>query len=492
MFEFILQFLTTDRVVDQEKISYAPTMNKASIQIQGKPGGTPLLRVQQGVWFGQALAADDCAYVIGQYTQIDGALDTDLFIRATQLVVSETQTLRLRFEEADGSLVQHVVELADWAPLVLYFSDQPDPEAAAQSWVSGRLRTPFDVARSPLFSWALIRLGEDRHRWVQIYHHLILDGRAGAVLQRRVADVYGELVAGHRPGAVDYVPVDELAREETDYRDSARWLKDRDYWRGLLSDRPDPVRLAETLLPAPPAFLRESFELSAPLSDALRVRARAAGVSVPNLVMAAVAIYVHRLTGKRDIMISAPLLGRTGRRVRNTPAMLANAMPMRFQLHPSENVADVLQQAKRQQNAALRHQQFSQDDLRDALSMGPQDDQLAPISVNSMPFDVAQRLGSCSSTTHNLSNGPVPDISFISYEDHPGMGIAFDVDANGQYYSRDALCRHAKRFERLLSSMASSPNAAVGSLDLLDADERDLVVEGFNATDHVLEGPETL
>jgi len=126
-------------------------MNKASIQIQEKPGATPLLRVQQGVWFGQALAADDCTYVIGQYTQIDGVLDTDLFIQATQMVVSETQTLRLRFEEVDGSLVQHVVELADWAPLVLDFSDQPDPDAAFQSWVSGRLRTPFDVVRHHFF-----------------------------------------------------------------------------------------------------------------------------------------------------------------------------------------------------------------------------------------------------------------------------------------------------------------------------------------------------
>ena len=305
-------------------------MNNGSIKFQAEPGGKALLRVQQGVWFGQALADDDCAYVIGQYTQIDGPLDRDLFIRATQVVVAETEALRLRFEEVDGRLAQHVIELEDWTPLVLDFSDQPGPEAVAQRWMDDRLRTPFDVARPPLFSWALIKLSNDSHLWTQIVHHLILDGHAGVLLLRRVADVYSALCLGRLAPGVDMASMDEFVLEEVSYRNSPRWQKDQDYWVDLLANRPDAVRLSGELLPTPPSSMREAFELSAPLSDALRARARGAGVSVPNILMAAVAIYIHRLTGKRDIVLSSGLLGRVGQRARNTPAMMTNIMPVRL------------------------------------------------------------------------------------------------------------------------------------------------------------------
>ena len=51
---------------------------------------------QLGIWFAQRLDPLSAAYNIGEYLEIDGSIDPILFERALQLLVSETETLRVR------------------------------------------------------------------------------------------------------------------------------------------------------------------------------------------------------------------------------------------------------------------------------------------------------------------------------------------------------------------------------------------------------------
>jgi len=61
----------------------------------------PLLRGQEGVWFGHKLDPTGTAFSIGQYTDIRGPIDPDRFAAATRQVVAETETLRLCFVESE-------------------------------------------------------------------------------------------------------------------------------------------------------------------------------------------------------------------------------------------------------------------------------------------------------------------------------------------------------------------------------------------------------
>ncbi len=459
-----------------------PTADLTACPPAGASGLLPLLRSQQGIWFAQRLDPGDCAYIIGQYTEIRGAVDRDLFDSAARQVVAETQTLRVHFEETEDGPVQRIAALADWSLPFVDLSAQADPEAAARHWMGERLAVPFDVARPPLFFWALLKLAADRFYWVQIVHHLVLDGYSGHLVARRLAELYSARLAGGAAPATQVVELAELAAEEARYRGSERWLKDRDYWLARLADRPEtPAGLAERATTGESGFRRSRLELPAALADALREQAAACRATPASLMTVAVAIYLHRLTGRRDILLATPVLGRSGADARRTPAMMANVLPIRLRAIPGRSVGALVEEAARQLRGGLRHQRFAREDLREALGLGPLDGDITAVAVNSMPFDYDLPFGGAPSATFNLSNGPVADLDVQSYEGAAGQPWILHLNANAVRHSEGALRTHAERFRRLLGAIAAAgPEAPVGSLELLDAGERTTVLEAFN------------
>ena len=468
-------------------------MNNPALVRGVAPNLLPLLPGQLGVWFGHKLDAAGTAYTIAQYTEISGPVDEAIFAAAARHVVAETQTLHLVVRDNDSGIVQEIAPLAGWTLDVHDFSRRADPFQAALAWMAERLALPFDPTRAPLFCWALLRLGADRFIWLQAYHHLVLDGYSGNLLARRVAAAYDALVAALPPVADDG-DLPGLIVEQQRYLRSASWTRDRDHWLALLADRPEPARLNARPSRGLGAVTRHGAELPAELSDALRRRAGDAGTSLPGLLLAAVALYLHHMTGQSDIVLSVPVAGRSGARARRTPAMLSNVVPLRVRVEPWHTVADLVDHTARQWRSGLRHQRFPREDLRQALGLGPRDADIAAVSVNSMPFDYDLRFGGARAVTRNLANGPVSGLSIASYESRPGEAMILHWDGEAGLFSEDELDRHAARFERLLARLADAPaEAPVATLTPLDDAERRLVLDGFNATGHALPGaPATL
>ena len=52
---------------------------------------------------------------------------------------------------------------------------------------------PLHPNRDPLFLYALLRLGPERFFWYVRYHHLCMDGFGGALIAKRVAQIYSSL-----------------------------------------------------------------------------------------------------------------------------------------------------------------------------------------------------------------------------------------------------------------------------------------------------------
>src|ERR671915_1004239 len=60
---------------------------------------------------------------------------------------------------------------------------------------------------------------------------------------------------------------------------------------------------------------------------------------------------------------------------------------------------------------------------------------------------------------------------------------AFVISANPEHYTAEELAAHQRRFVALLGQLAVAiPNEPLHRLDILSAEERQSVLEGFNAT----------
>ncbi|MFE7044539.1 amino acid adenylation domain-containing protein, partial [Streptomyces atratus] len=439
-----------------------------------------LMGGQLGIWYAQQLAPDNRAFFISEYIEIHGPVDHDLLVRAADLRVREIETLRLRVRTVDGTPMQYLHDTDDYPVQTVDVSGEPDPCAAARAWMDADLERPAELDGGPLFNNAIIKVADELHYWYVRPHHLVLDGQGGVVLAQRAAEIYTALLEGRDPSEGAAEPVSVLLDADRAYRQSAQFEEDRQYWRELLADHPavhgGDAHKSRRAQRAP---LRHTGGVDTDAADALKAGARRLRTSFAGLMIAAAALYQHRVTGEREVTVGLPVRARSDKRTLGVPGMTSNILPLRLTIGPDSTVEDVVRKTSRAIREGLRHQQYRYKDMLNDLNIA--DGDLCGLHINVMTFDYDLRFGDCPTIAHNLSTGPVDDIRIDIYA-RAGMQINIDVNPDVHDLTEAAALSH--RYLNVANWLANAaPDDLVARAELMGEDERRLVVEEWNDTD---------
>ncbi len=445
---------------------------------------------QLGIWFAQSLAPSSPAFNLAEYLEISGPIDATLFEAALRQVVNETEALRVRFvTHADGPR-QIIGPAPDWSMSFIDVSAATDPRAAAEHWMRADLAKPVDLMQGPFLTYALFEAARDRFFWYSRYHHIIMDGYSFALVAQRVADVYSALATAGTPEPSPVGALALLLEDDAAYRASKRFEQDRQYWVDCLAGLPEPASLSGHPWLASPGFIRHVSSLAVPIIEQLTSIADRTGASLPQLITAAAAIFVHRMSGAQDVVLDVPLTARMTPLARTTPGMLANDLPVRLAVRPSMTVAELIADTTRRMRQVFRHQRYDVTNLRRDLGRIDSDRRVFGPTVNFMPFDYDLRFDGHPSIAHNLTNGPVEDLSIVVYDRLDSRGIRTHFNANPALYSPDKLADLHQRFLGLLAAV-TDPDQQIGSLDILSAAERRTILVEWNDTARAI-APATL
>ncbi|MFD0690734.1 non-ribosomal peptide synthetase [Actinomadura fibrosa] len=457
------------------------------------PARLPLTAAQYGVWLAQRIDPASRAFELVQCVDVHGPVDTAAFADALRRAEAECGTFDVRIGEDEDGPYQVLGGPCPAPVPVVDLSGEPDPSAAADRAMERDRAVPFDLLRDRLSKDVLYKLADDRYRWYSRCHHLVVDGFGGALYHRRMAALYTAGVLGTEPDAGTRLGgVAELLRAEADYRASADREDDRAYWTRRLADLPEPISLAEPVSPggpgaagphAPP-FHRATARLSADAFGALTWAAREERTSWTVLVLAAVAAYLHRMTGAADLTIGIPVAARRGAMLAG-PGMVSNELPLRLSLGPATTKGELVRQVSAELAGLLRHQRFPYDELRrelrrdqgDGTAPADGDRHLFGVSVNIMPLDGSLTFAGHRSTVRTLDNGPVRDLTLTIAADGASGGLVVDVDAVAGRYGAAAVARHRDRLRDLLAAFAAAgPRERVGAFELAAPAERDALL----------------
>ncbi|MEU7597913.1 amino acid adenylation domain-containing protein [Streptomyces sp. NPDC039022] len=500
------------------------------------PAEFPLLTAQAGIHYAGQINPKSPALNTADVVEIQGPLDETLFERALLRTVTEAETLRVCVSETDGEPRQHVVP-PDPERLLhrIDLRDAARPaEEAARDWMHADLTRAADLGEAgQLTTQALFRVADDRYWWYQRVHHIAVDAYALQLVGSRVAELYTALATGQEPAATRFAPLRDLVEEEARYLESEQYTADREFWTARMAGRPEPVTPARgagdreergagaagglgaagsagdedaagdadvagaagssgvtggagaavtgtalsaaTLADAIAAgdVLRTRTDLPAATLDRLTRAAEAVKATWAELVIAATAGHLHRLTGTEDVVLGLPLTNRRGPAALRTPAMTVNVLPLRIAVHPQDTGAVLLRRIVLEMRAVRRHQRYPQADIRRDLALSSAAVPLTGPMVNIKPFDGDLDFAGLPGTVHNLAAGPVEDLAVTASPDADG-GLRISLDAHTGRYAGDELDRHRESFLRYLDGLAelllTDPHRPVGTIDLLDAD----------------------
>ena len=440
-----------------------------------------LSTAQRGIWLAQQIDPASSAYNIGEYIEIFGSLDAVLFEQSLRQVVSEAQALHVKF--VAGGPGQILDPSPSWSMPIFDVSAKVDARAAAESWMKADLALPVDPTRGPLFGFALFKASEHRFFWYARYHHLVMDGCGMWLVARRLAEVYTQRCNGRSSREGSFGSFLRLLDEDDSYRSSNEFSKDRQFWLDCMAGQAGSSRLKKPASEVGSGFIRQTATLPDSIVNEIRSVAQRMGTRLPQMIGLGAAILLHRITGATDLVFGLAVAARTAVS-RTIPGVASNVLPIRLSVHSSTTVSELISQTADQIRRGLEHQRYQFTDLRKDL--GIEGRTFYGLSVNVMPFNYSFGFAGNRAVAHNLSLGPVEELSIAVYDRADGTPLRVDFDGNPEIFTADDLAEYQRRFFRLLEASVAQPDCAIGRLDILDAAERQTLLCGWNDTARAL------
>ncbi len=301
----------------------------------------PLGPMQEAILLQELGAGATGEYVEQAGWTVLGPFAADAFARAWERAVRRHPALRSVFFwdglDAPVQVVRRRAELRtetlDWRGV-----DPREQEARLAELRAAHRRDGFDVSAAPPLRLARVRTGDEEHRFVWSYHHLLLDGWSVTLLLREVLAAYDAFCRGEEPPEA---PVPPPAAYHA-------WLRGRSpaeaeaFWRAELAGLDAPARL-----PGPRGaegaagrFGARVLPVDPSLAAGLRAAARRHRVTLQTVLQGAWAILQARYAGEDDVVLGMLSTGRSAG-VPGAEAMLGlfiNAFAVRVRVDAGEGL----------------------------------------------------------------------------------------------------------------------------------------------------------
>ncbi len=442
-----------------------------------------LSAAQSGVWAAAALDASQSAYQIAEYFEIFGPIDPALFEQSLRRVVEEVDTLRSRISDTVQGPMQYLEPDPVWEMPFVDFADEADPAAAAELWMRRDVAGTHDLSREAVFSYALFRLAADRYFWYGRYHHICIDGFGFSLVARRVAAIYSSLAEDRPVEPSGFASCLEALVADRSYELSPGYDRDRSYWRGYLENWPEPVTISGKSPARSSGFLRSADWVSRPTVELLRTRGRGRGAGLTCSIMAATAVYLHRLAAAPDVMLGMAVSGRTTDEMRKVVALCSNVVPFRSQMSLEETLGSLLSRTATDIREASGHQRYRLEDLRNDCGLRPSDPGIYGTIVNVMPFNYDLSFAGSKCRVHNIGNWSVDDLQIAVYDRRDDADVCVEFIGNPEHYTAEMLREHQRNFLELLEQIATAEDALpLHRLEMLLPSAQQQVIDSFNTT----------
>ncbi len=461
--------------------SRPPIVRQASLLPGGveSPAGWPLSFSQQRLWFLDQLAPGTAAYNIPAAFRLEGRLDAAALAASLGEVARRQGSLRTVFRAGKEGAVQIVLPPA---PGVLPRVDLGSLPQAAREGELARLvmreaRTPFDLARGPLFRALLVTLDAEDGALLITLHHIIGDGWSVSVLVREVVALYRALVSGERVA---------LPEPPIQYPDFAlwqrRWLQGDGlaqglaYWRRQLADVP--VLVLPTDRPRPLAQTwngaQELFHLGPPRSRAIGQLARRRNATPFMLFLAGFAALLSRSTAEDDFGVGTFVANRTRPEVEGLIGFFINNLALRVRLDGNPTFAGLVARCRETALDAFAGQDVPfeaiLDDLRPERSAAHPPLFQVMLVLQNMPKESFVLPGVTFTRIPLASQRANFDLTLWLNEEEEG-GFAGALEYNRDLFEAPTMQRFTEHLRVLLDATLEEPERRLSLLPLLRPEE---------------------
>jgi amino acid adenylation domain-containing protein len=457
----------------------------APLTPEQRSAGVPLSLSQERLWVLSQMDPDVANYHISHCWIIRGPLNREVLERSLDEIARRHEILRTAFQTGkDGEPIQVASPFRPRGlPFMLASAADLEGLAAAES------ARPFDLERGSLWRPILLRLGEEVHALLVIWHHLICDAWSEAIFTRELETLYAAFSEG-RPSPLPDLPIQ--------YGDFAAWQRQQAtperlephlaYWRkklgderpplALPGDRPRPARQSYRGALASRALPKELWE------KAQRI-ARAEGVTPFMFLRTVFQALLVRYTGETDICIGSPIAQRPRVETEGLIGFFLNTLALRTDFSGDPSFREQLRRVRATTLEAFEHQDASFDKVVEELHPMRQ-------AGHHPLFQVAFVLQPAGSdtpalagleTTSALPQTQTSKFDLTLFFEETGGALRAMMEYATDQFDAGTIERMLESLELLCEGVVAQPDVPLSRLPILSASDRERVLVEWNRTE---------
>ncbi|MCI0665069.1 MAG: condensation domain-containing protein [Acidobacteria bacterium] len=441
----------------------------------------PLSPAQEGILFHSLSAAESGIY-ISQNSCTLRHLNVTMFERAWRSVIDRHPILRTAFvwtglakpHQVVGCKVAPHLAIEDWRGF-----SSIEQLTRFEVFAQADRRQGFIPSRAPLMRLTLLRLADNRYRFIWSHHHLLLDGWSVFMILKEVADFYQSGVKGH----------DLNLKSARPFSDYIGWLQQQDssraemFWRRILNGFTQPVKLgmSESNAEEQGQKIGQSIKLLPATLDRLHVLARSHHLTLNTLIQGAWALIISHISRRKDLVFGTTVSGRpvSLAGVEAMAGLFINVLPMRVQVVPGAQLLPWLKGIQEQRIDAGQYehvplsqiQRWSDVPRGQALFESLLSFENYPIQIDDAMLQLGRDLEAQDFRWDSESNFPLTIIA------SPRNGLSLKIVYAADQFTANTISRLLSYYVTLLDRIAASPEVRLGELEglLTKADRKQQV-----------------
>ncbi len=349
----------------------APSTRPALVPLD-RSALVPASFAQHRLWAVDQFEATGGVFNVPIAMRINGVLDAGALATALGDVVFRHESLRTVFVDVDGVPWQQILE-----PAAVRLPLRREAVADVPAELAAAAQHVFDLAVEPPIAAWLFETGHDEHVLLVVIHHIAVDHGSVRPLFQDLSRAYTARAEGREP---------VFAPLPVQYADYAGWQRELlgaeadphglgnsqiRYWRSALAGAPDELVLPfARARPVTPSYRGDcvAVTVDAELHAALAALAQSTGTSLFMVVHTGLVVLLHRLGAGSDIVVGAPVAGRTDAALDDVVGFFVNTLVLRVDCAGQPDLRTVLDRVREVDLEALGHQDVPFDRLVEALN----------------------------------------------------------------------------------------------------------------------------
>ncbi|MBP2406788.1 amino acid adenylation domain-containing protein [Streptomyces syringium] len=456
---------------------------RPAVVARRRPEVLPLSFAQQRLWFLDRLEQSP-TYNAPFAFRVRGGVDGEALQAAVGDVVARHEALRTVFPATEGEARQVVLAPDDAVVKVAVVSCAVEDLPAV---VQESAFAAFDLAVELPLRVTLFSAAHDDHVLLLTLHHIASDGWSEAPLLRDLSTAYRARTEGRAP---------EWQALPVQYADYALWQRElledigaqqSEFWTRTLADLPQELALP-TDRPRPAQASHTGgivhFHLPAELHTRLESVALTHGTTLFMALQAALATLLTRLGAGTDIPLGTATAGRGDQALDDLVGFFVNTLVLRTDTSGDPTFSQLLQRVREADLAAFAHQDLPFEQLVKELNpdrTAARHPLFQTMLVLQNNAEAVLDLPGTTVTPRAFDTAPTKfDLgwSFAEQRDaaESPAGIAGTLQFATDLFDHSTAACLPRVLERLLDAVATSPDVAVGSLEIFESAEQERVL----------------